>query len=154
MYGLPYGVRNQMGIAHRHLDIAMPHQCRNAADIHSGKGKPRCEGMPHGMENDFVACILDAFTQADFGRKLTNYAEKHLCTASVASGGDAFSSFLPFCRFLPPEKVSKAPSFRGIMPLGLCIPSSGTVTMDACISYWASAPARARQGALGSSACR
>ena len=60
MYGLAYDGRNLMSIAHRHLDIGMTHQHLNAADIRSGKGKARCEGMPHGMENDFVARILDA----------------------------------------------------------------------------------------------
>lgn len=65
-----------MSIAHRHLDIAMPHHRRDVAENRSAQGKPGAEGMPQGMEK--ILWREPSMTSfRPFGvAPLTNYAEK------------------------------------------------------------------------------
>lgn len=45
IHGIPRGVRQQVGVAHRHLDGLVPHQGFDPVDVGAGDGQPRSEGM-------------------------------------------------------------------------------------------------------------
>src|SRR5208337_1830435 len=53
----PLCIRQQVGIAHSHFDFLMPHELHNSENRGALQSKPRGEGVPKSMEDDFLLLV-------------------------------------------------------------------------------------------------